>query len=191
MWNSKRNDTNELTYKTENKFLVARKWGRMGGRDSQGVWEGRTHTDIFKMDNQKGRTVQHMELCSILSGSLDGRRVQGRMETCIYIAESLRCSPENITTLLIGYTPIQNKNFKKRKKEPKIPNSLIRQALRHNIIKPNFIPLCSSVSPFSTHVVTHTQPALCSPHMLCLKHLQPPPPIIYLQQVTFFSMWMN
>ena len=45
MWNS--NDTNELTSKTENKFLVARKWGRIGGRDSYGVWEGHTHTDIF------------------------------------------------------------------------------------------------------------------------------------------------
>ena len=41
------NDTNELTSKTENKFLVARKWGRIGGRDSYGVWEGHTHTDIF------------------------------------------------------------------------------------------------------------------------------------------------
>ena len=30
MWNSKRGDKNELTYKTENKFMVARKWGRMG-----------------------------------------------------------------------------------------------------------------------------------------------------------------
>ena len=33
----------------------------------------------------------------------------GRMDTCICIAESLRCSPETITTLLISYTPIQNK----------------------------------------------------------------------------------
>ena len=34
MWNSKRSDKNELTYKSENKFMVARKWGRIGGRDS-------------------------------------------------------------------------------------------------------------------------------------------------------------
>ena len=27
--------------------------------------------------------------------------------TCIYMAESLCCSPEIITKLLIGYTPIQ------------------------------------------------------------------------------------
>ena len=29
------------------------------------------------------------------------------------MAESLRCSPETVTTLLIGYTPIQNKKVKK------------------------------------------------------------------------------
>ena len=33
-------------------------------------------------------------------------------DTCIYMAESLHCSPETITTLLIDYTPIQNKKFK-------------------------------------------------------------------------------
>ena len=32
----------------------------------------------------------------------------GRMNTCVCTAESLHCSPEIITTLLIGYTPIQN-----------------------------------------------------------------------------------
>ena len=30
---------------------------------------------------------------------------------CIYMAESLRCSPQTITMLLIGYTPTQNKEF--------------------------------------------------------------------------------
>ena len=30
------------------------------------------------------------------------------------MAESLRCSPEIIITLLISYTPIQNKKFKKK-----------------------------------------------------------------------------
>ena len=29
------------------------------------------------------------------------------------MAEFLHCSPETITTLLIGYTPTQNKKFKK------------------------------------------------------------------------------
>ena len=44
-------------------------------------------------------------------GSLDGRGVGGRMDTGICIAESLCCPPENITALLINYTPIQNKNL--------------------------------------------------------------------------------
>ena len=35
------------------------------------------------------------------------------------MAESLCCSPETITTLLISYTPIQNKKFKKKSKKGK------------------------------------------------------------------------
>ena len=54
-----------------------------------------------------------MELCSVLCGSLDGRGVWGRMDTCICMDESLGYSLETITTLLIGYIPIQNKKFKK------------------------------------------------------------------------------
>ena len=34
------------------------------------------------------------------------------MDTCIGMAESLCSSPETITTLLIGYMPIQSKKFK-------------------------------------------------------------------------------
>ena len=51
----------------------------------------------------------------MLHGSLDRRGVWGRMDTHICMAESLRSSPETITTLLTGYTPIQNKKFKKNK----------------------------------------------------------------------------
>ena len=36
-------------------------------------------------------------------GSLDGRRLWGRMDTCIWIAESLCCLPEVVTTLWISY----------------------------------------------------------------------------------------
>ena len=52
----------------------------------------------------------------MLRSSLDGRGVLGRMNTCICVAESPHYSPETITTLLIGYTPIQNKTFKKQSK---------------------------------------------------------------------------
>ena len=55
------------------------------------------------MDNQHGPTIQQKELCSILCGSLDGRRVWGRMDTCTCMAELLCCALETITTLLISY----------------------------------------------------------------------------------------
>ena len=58
-----------------------------------------------------------MELCSMLCASMDERGVWRRMDTCIRMAESLGCSPEAITTLLIGCTPIQNKKFLKKKKK--------------------------------------------------------------------------
>ena len=52
-----------------------------------------------------------MELCSTLYGSLEGREVWERMNTCICMTDSLHCSSESITTLLMSYTPIQNKQF--------------------------------------------------------------------------------
>ena len=36
----------------------------------------------------------------MLCGSLDGKAVSGRMDTCVCMVESLRCSPETITMLL-------------------------------------------------------------------------------------------
>ena len=52
-----------------------------------------------------------MELCSMLSVSLDGRGAWGTMDTCICVAESLHCSPETITTLLIGYAAAAAKSL--------------------------------------------------------------------------------
>ena len=50
-----------------------------------------------------------------------GGQFEGRMDTCVCMAESLCCLPETITILLIGYTPIyfitQNKKFLKIKKK--------------------------------------------------------------------------
>ena len=39
------------------------------------------------------------------------------MDTCICMAEFLCCSPKTITTLLIGYTPIQNQKLFKNENE--------------------------------------------------------------------------
>ena len=44
----------------------------------------------------------------MLWGSLDGRGVWERMNAGIYMAECLGCSPETTTTLLTGYTSVQN-----------------------------------------------------------------------------------
>ena len=83
--------------------------GKDEGRDSQGVWDGHGHTAVFRMETQQGPAVQHRELCSMSCGSLDGRGVWGRMDTCTCTAESLYCPPETITVLLISYTPIHTK----------------------------------------------------------------------------------
>ena len=64
-----------------------------------------------KMHNQQGPTVEQVELRSVLCGTLDGRGVWGRIDTCICRAESFCCWPETIT-LLISCTPIQSKTFK-------------------------------------------------------------------------------
>ena len=56
-------------------------------------------------------SIYHMQLCSMLCGSLDGRGVWGKMDTCICMAQSLLCSVETIITLLISDTPIQNKFY--------------------------------------------------------------------------------
>ena len=83
--------------------------GKDGGRDSYGVWEGHGHTAVFNMENQQGPAGQHRELCSVSCGSLDRRGVWRRMDTRVWMAKSLHCSPETITILLIGYTTIQKK----------------------------------------------------------------------------------
>ena len=65
----------------------------------------------------------NMELCSMLCASLDGRGVWGRMDPCMCMAESLCCSPK--TTVLIGYTPIQNNKKVQKKRKIWCPSSFI------------------------------------------------------------------
>ena len=65
----------------------------------------------LKMDYQQSLTVQLIEICLMLCGSLDGKGVQRIIDTCTCMAESLCCPPETITTLLICYIPIQNKQL--------------------------------------------------------------------------------
>ena len=60
----------------------------------------------FKWITNKDLVYSPGNSCSVLCGSLDGRGVWGRMDTCLCMAESLCCAPETITPLLISYTPI-------------------------------------------------------------------------------------
>ena len=66
----------------------------------------RIHSRMFTVHNQQGLIVWPRELCSMSWGSLEGRRVWGRMDTRVPMAESLHCPLSLFTTLLIGYTPI-------------------------------------------------------------------------------------
>ena len=110
IWNLK-NVTFELTREKETHRL--RKWANgCQGWEGGGIWEeGIVRQFEMVMDTllylkwitNKDLTVEHKELCSGLCGSLDGRGVWGRMETCICMAESLPCSPETITTLFVNW----------------------------------------------------------------------------------------
>ena len=78
--NFKKNDTNELIYKTEtdlidfeNKPMVAK--GETWGRDKLGAWDEHTHTTVYQTDNQQVPAVEHGELYSILCNNLNGKRI--------------------------------------------------------------------------------------------------------------------
>ena len=63
--------------------------------------------------------------------SLGGRGVWGRMDTHICIYESVCCSPEIITTLLIGCTPIPNKKALWDSSKSNFPERLFFFGLLH------------------------------------------------------------
>ena len=67
------------------------------------------------MDHQQGSPIWHMELCSMLCGSLDGRGVWGRMDACVWMTGSLCCSPETIAILFVNrlYSNTKLRAFKK------------------------------------------------------------------------------
>ena len=60
------------------------------------------------------KTLEKQEL---KCGSLDGGEFGGGWIHVLCMAESLCCPPETITTLGIGYTPMQNNQLKKKTKK--------------------------------------------------------------------------
>ena len=63
--------------------------GRMGIRDSWGVWNQHVHTATFKIDNQQGPTAWHRELCSMLYGLIGGGGKSGGERMHVYVWLSL------------------------------------------------------------------------------------------------------
>ena len=74
--------------------------------DRLGVGDQHIYSAMFKIDNQQGPPVQHRELCSVFCNNLNGKRIWKRIDTCTCITESLCCTPETNTTLLINCTPV-------------------------------------------------------------------------------------
>ena len=58
-----------------------------------------------------------MELCSMLCGSLIGRGVWGRMDTCKCLVESLPCSLETIPALFVNLLCCNTKEKVREKRE--------------------------------------------------------------------------
>ena len=115
MWNLKRNDTDELTKERltdlENKLKVACGKEQLGSL----AW---TCILCYYLTWITNKDLLYGTCNSVQYYVTDGWEGRlGRMDTCICMVESLPCSPQTITTLFIGYTPIQNKKFKKKRKE--------------------------------------------------------------------------
>ena len=72
----KKNDTNELIYKTEIDSQTQRtnlrlpKGKQRHKRDKLGVWDQQIQTTIYKIDKQQGPSIQHRELSSMSCNNL-------------------------------------------------------------------------------------------------------------------------
>ena len=116
-----------------------------------------------------------LELYSMLYGSLDGSRSWGRKDICTSMAKSLFCPPETITTLLIGYTLIQNKKTFVFLKE----EALLRFTVGCNVRRPAKGHILFSENSLPTSVVQfgHSVMSDClQPHGLQHARLPCPSP---------------
>ena len=103
--NPKRNYRTELTKQRDSQT-----WKTSLGFWGQGgiVWDfGKARHTLLYLEWTSGKDLPYAQGTQLLSpGSLGGRGVWGRADTCVCLAEPL-CSPETITMLLTGYTPVQ------------------------------------------------------------------------------------
>jgi len=54
---------------------------------------------MYKIGNQKGLTVWHREVYSVLCGDQTGKEIQKREDTYIHMADSLCCTAETDTAM--------------------------------------------------------------------------------------------
>ena len=89
----KKENANELIYKTgidsdtlkTNLWLLERE-GR--GSNVLGTQDWHVHTNVYGMDGQWGPAIQHRKFYSIFRDNLYQKRIQKRMDMCVYIIES-------------------------------------------------------------------------------------------------------
>ena len=77
--------------------------GRMGVRDSWGIWINMYTLLYLKWITNKVLLHGTGNSAQCYMAALDRREVWGRTDTCICMAESLCCPTATITTLLISY----------------------------------------------------------------------------------------
>ena len=102
MQNLKRNDTNELTYKTVTD-QVGEGWRERLGREFG--------MDRYTLLYLKWLTVQVLldstwKSAQCYVAAWMGEEFRGRMNTCICMPKFLCCPPKTNTSLLIGYIPM-------------------------------------------------------------------------------------
>ena len=114
MWNLKGNDTNELTKQKETHRLRKQTYGCWGKGYLGSSGRSCTHSYIQNGQPTKIHCTAYGTLsthCYVPAWLMGRGEVWGRMDTCICMAESLRCSPETTTALFIGCAGMRAKSL--------------------------------------------------------------------------------
>ena len=137
----------EISQRRRNSILRKQKETHRLRKRTYGCWWGGIVRDFGKVmyTLQHLKWITNKDLSYSTWNSVEcyvsafmGGWFEGPMDICICMTESLYCSPETITTLLISYTPIQNEKFKvwgernKQKKAGRGPRKTFFQRIYSN-----------------------------------------------------------
>ena len=104
--------------------------------------------------------------------------IWGRTDTSICMVGSLCCPPKTITTLLIDYTPIQNKKFKKNRERENM--CLYKKGKRKEGTRFGFPPFHSF---FPSHPLPLPLPSVSPFSLFC------PPPSLFFSPCYHFPIY--